>query len=166
MPDFKDDEKPAAYLAPDAVVPVVPEDLPFLPMARLFAAWHAWPTAGGLPARSAFEPVDHRSALPKISLFDVVDGPTRRFRLRVVGTEIVRNLNRDATGRYVDELPKTEFLIGHLNWLCDNRLPYFRGNRPVTWVTERGHVYFDCLGLPFAEPGSPVNKILYMLLFR
>jgi hypothetical protein len=161
-----DHKRPPAHLPPDAVIPERPEDLPFRPMARLFAAWRDWPKRNGLPARDCFDPTDHPTLLPHISLFDVEPGPPRRFRLRVVGTEVVRALNRDATGRYMDDLPGTEFLIAHLDWLCDNRRPYFRGDRPVTWVTERDHVFFDCLGLPFAEDGGAVNKILYMLLFR
>lgn len=157
---------PPNFLAPEAIIPNTPEDLPFPPMARLFAAWLGWPKKNGVPARRCFDPVDHPELLPHISLFDVEEGSPRRFRLRVVGTEIVENLGRNATGRYMDELSHTEFLIGHLDWLCDNRRPYFRGDRPVTWVTDRRHVKFDCLGFPFAKGGGPVSQILYMLLFR
>src|SRR5215470_6859111 len=59
-------------------------------IARLIEHWRALaPGPGLLPGRQHFDPMQVRDLLPHLWLLDVVAGPPRRFRFRLVGGAIV-----------------------------------------------------------------------------
>jgi hypothetical protein len=66
---------------------------------RVYAYWRSR-CRDGMPQRADIDPIDLRSLLPRLALVDVLSGP--RFHYRVAGTELVRDLGYELTGRYVD----------------------------------------------------------------
>jgi hypothetical protein len=58
-----------------------------------------------MPSRADMDPVElPRALLPNLFLVDVEESP-RRFRYRLVGTELTAIMRRELTGRYIDEMP-------------------------------------------------------------
>ena len=57
--------------------------------------------ADGFIPRAAFDPINHVRVLPYIQLFQEVD--EGRFLCRLMGTEVVRLLGGEFTGRYLEE---------------------------------------------------------------
>src|SRR3546814_4429619 len=71
---------------------------------RLLQYWRdGRPGPGLLPGRQAIDPIVlGPDLLPLMALVEPIDDG-RRFRFRLVGTELARNAGLDLTGRYVDE---------------------------------------------------------------
>ncbi len=132
----------------------------------ILQSWCGWRKGDALPSRRDLDPVTMPGLLPYITLFDVVDdGDQCRFRVRLVGTEIVEALREDTTGKYLDDLPKTKAIIDRCRRLCESREPYFVADQPVTWVNDNYRTY-STLGLPLAKDGEAVDMILYVMKFR
>src|SRR3546814_2382471 len=65
------------------------------------------------------------AVLPNIGLFDVEDAP-RRYRIRLMGTQIVTWYGCDITGRYLDEIDfggRTGFTFSLLDQVVDRCVP-------------------------------------------
>ncbi|MFC3230531.1 PAS domain-containing protein [Marinibaculum pumilum] len=101
-------------------------------------------------------------AMPTVVIIDVEEAP-RRYRLRLVGTALVRLSGRDNTGRTFDELADEHreanaFFIETLDRLTDRRHPLiFTGNlfyRDMEWVRYR------CLACPVSDDGERVDRIV------
>ncbi len=60
-----------------------------------------------MPSRRDLNPADIVTMLPHICLVDV-DDRTKRYRIRLVGTETVKALGADITGKYLDQYPGIE----------------------------------------------------------
>jgi hypothetical protein len=144
-----------AALPLDRVPPVVHRDL--------YALWLAKRPAGGLPARRAFDPVEMPRLLPWVTLFDVEYEPMR-FRVRLVGTGVVEGTGMDNTDRYLDELNCIEHTLARCRQLVETRQPYFHANLPMPWSPNDFRTY-TVLGLPLADDGLTVDKILGTLTF-
>ena len=71
-------------------------------LRRLLAYWLGKRGPRRAPARADIDPLEIASLLPHVMLIDVEHAPLR-FRYSLVGTEVVRNLGADMTGRYLDE---------------------------------------------------------------
>jgi hypothetical protein len=79
-------------------------DEPGAPMPRdLVSYWDAKRAGRLAPPRASIDPLDIPMHLPHRFMLDVV-GSGGDFRFRLIGTEIVRGLGRDSTGRYFSEL--------------------------------------------------------------
>lgn len=70
---------------------------------------------GALPCREDLDPRGMgASVLPWIILLDVIETPKgrygRRYRYRVVGTEVVDRFGFDPTGKHVDDLGDTDMI--------------------------------------------------------
>lgn len=59
--------------------------------------------AGGAPARRDVSPTHFPRLLPFISLIEI-EGPPRRFRVRLAGTRLRDIYDRETTGLYLDEI--------------------------------------------------------------
>ena len=97
---------------------------------ELFARWQAHCGPEGLPARSAFDPLALRSYLGYLLVADVElpagKGKERRFRYRLIGTDLAEISGRDMSGRYFDEIydPISLKEMRHcFGWVIDNRRP-------------------------------------------
>jgi hypothetical protein len=71
-------------------------------LAALLRYWDGQRGARALPARRDIDPLDMGSALlPHLLLVDLFDRGTR-VRFRLVGTQVVKRLGFDPTGRYLE----------------------------------------------------------------
>src|SRR3546814_5625060 len=82
--------------------------------AELLAHWQAHCGPEGLPRRAAFDPLSLRTYLGFLLIADTAppagEGEQRRFRYRLIGTDLAAISGRDMSGRYFDEIkdPRTE----------------------------------------------------------
>jgi hypothetical protein len=70
---------------------------------RLHAYWRDRRRGAAPPSREDIDPSDLKELLPNLALIDVEDGP-RRYRFRLVGTEIVARYGQELTGKRLDEV--------------------------------------------------------------
>lgn len=81
------------------------DDLPTERMCHGLLYWRSLSRGSGLPRRKHFSPLAIPELLPWVNLVDVVWlGDSRRYRHRLVGTELVACFRIDATGLWFDEL--------------------------------------------------------------
>ena len=98
--------------------------------ADLLTHWQAHCGPEGLPSRSAFDPLALRSYLGYLLVADVEPpagkGKQRRFRYRLIGTDLAEISGRDMSGRYFDDIydPVALKEMQHcFGWVIDNRRP-------------------------------------------
>jgi hypothetical protein len=149
-------------LARDIVADAAPSctiDLTLAFQNRETAALHeAWRRLGGnrgTPYRRDFDPRDHVALLPHMFVIEATDDPEPRFRYRLVGTNIVETIGRDATGTWVDDLYKDAPEVvegfrallqkgrpvrtfGKLTWVGKDFLSYESGIFPL--LTDDGRI--------------------------
>src|SRR3546814_17750804 len=69
----------------------------------LYNYWKELRGSRPYPTRADIDPSMIPAVLPNIGLFDVEDAP-RRYRIRLMGTQIVTWYGCDITGRHLDEI--------------------------------------------------------------
>ncbi len=121
----------------------------------------------GLPGRQHFDPMDIPRLLPNIWMIDVSHDPLR-FRMRLVGTEIVRFTGRDATGQWLDSIysdyENTDAYRFHRTCALSGEPAYRKGS--VISNPGRDYVEAERLYLPLAEDGKTVDILLTMTLYK
>ncbi|MEK9660545.1 MAG: PAS domain-containing protein [Alphaproteobacteria bacterium] len=130
----------------------------------MYDLWCAKAPPGILPRRSAFNPAELPHLLPYITIFDVAREPMR-FRIRLVGTAIVDAMGVDTTGMWLDELDNIANVHRRAEAMADTGKPYSLCDLPLTW-THRDFKRYSVLGLPLADDGRTVDKLLYTMLFE
>jgi len=131
--------------------------------AELFRYWRSlWPADGLLPGRQHVDPLAIPRLLPWLRLYEVHRDPLR-FKYRLVGTECVRMLGRDPTGRWFDETfpgagaSRThESLVGVANGAG---LGYRCGPPPRNLVGQ-DNIDSELILLPLARDGRLVDMVL------
>lgn len=111
-------------------------------------------------SRADLAPAEIKPFLPILNLIDVRKEPLG-FRHRLVGTEIVERLGRDATGCWVDSAlygPAWEQVFDGLRTVLEERRPYRRLTR-LDWHT-RSWLSMESLELPLIDESGEVNMIL------
>lgn len=129
----------------------------------LFEYWRSIHPDSGLPARRDFDPLDLSPACwPNICLIDVTKDPLR-FRMRLVGTEIVRFKKRDETGQWLDDLnPDLEncALYEMLRTCALGGTPGYGKN--FAELEEGTALKIERICLPLASDGSNVDMLLLL----
>jgi len=132
----------------------------------LLAYWVSIHPEDRLPARRDFDPLKVRKALPNIVLTDVERDPYR-FRIRLMGTAVVAAMQRDFTGRYLDEVwpdARNQLLVRHRVEVAETGLPNYRyGLSPTPF--RLGFAPLERVFLPLAEDGERVDMILSMIAY-
>jgi len=77
-------------------------------LRRLFEDWQSWTKGRLFPGRGDFDPLTIKYMLARVNLLDVFYDPLR-FRWRLHGTEVVRYVGRDLTGKFSDQDGNVEF---------------------------------------------------------
>ncbi len=129
-------------------------------LGRLYAYWRSKRTEGGPPRRRDLDPIEIPDLLPILHLIDVLWEPLR-FRHRLVGTEVVRYMARDVTGRMVDESlygPATDEIFDSLAMLVAECRPYRRQSR-LDWH-DRHWLAMESVELPLMGDAGEVVMIL------
>ncbi|HEX6960187.1 MAG TPA: PAS domain-containing protein [Ferrovibrio sp.] len=140
------------------------------PAKGLLAYWNEHCPAGGLPDRSVFDPLSLRPYLGNLLIVDVeatagaaASGQSeRRFRYRLIGTDVAAMSGRDMTGRYFEDVydPVALAEMRHcFGWVVDHRRParIFGTFRHA----NRAFLGFDGMFLPVAtDRGSIVAQVI------
>jgi len=127
---------------------------------RLYAYWRNKKGERLAPSRSDLLPSEITPDLPVINLSDVRREPLG-FRHRLVGTEIVERLGRDATGCWVSAAlygPAWEEIFEGLRTVMEEGRPYRRLAR-LDWHV-RPWLSMESLELPLIGDDGAVNMIL------
>jgi hypothetical protein len=126
--------------------------------------WDGKRQGRALPERRDIDPLElDRRLLPHLLLIEL-DGA--RYRFRLIGTEIVRRLGYDPTGRYVDDV-LTGAYLDHV--LALNRA-LVTTKRPVAshsrhrW-DDGGYALTRRIAMPLADGGDGVAMLLVAQVF-
>lgn len=153
----------AAGLQPDQR-----DDVPFTDhrLEDIYRYWRSKRGKRAMPARSDLRPSELGAALRLLNLVDVFHNPLR-FRHRLVGTEHVEWLGRDATGRYLDEAlygPATGEILGSLTTIVTQKRPYRRRSR-LDWNNQKW-LEMEAVELPLGDADGEVQMILRGAVFK
>jgi hypothetical protein len=138
---------------------------------RITAAFDYWRSRhgddGALPGRKSIDPVDMRSFLADICLYEVQQTPIR-FRYRVAGTQIVARMEHDFTGRWLDEVhPRFVGSPAHDEFVAVARraLPYAYYRGIPLFHTDRNYAIMERILVPLAQDGVTVDMMLAVVVF-
>lgn len=120
---------------------------------------------GKLPGRKHIDPLELRGLLPGVMLIDVIPQASGepRYRIRLVGTEVVAIQGSDATGKYVDEILTAEDgaeLIRGYGEIVRTREPQYRRGGVAT--PGREHVPYERIAFPLANDGEHVDMLIFI----
>lgn len=135
-------------------------------LRRLLAYWLGKRGPRRAPARADIDPLEIASLLPHVMLIDVEHAPLR-FRYRLVGTEVVRNLGADMTGRYLDEFVR----LGQDAPMAAGFARVAAWGAPICEMWEYGradgrHVRYERLALPLSHDGRTVDMLFGGAVFE
>ena len=144
-----------------------PQDDPWHPtITALYQYWLGIHPAAGLPGRQHVDPCAVAPLLPHVFMVDVARDPLR-FKYRLIGTEYVRLIGKDVTGRYLDEVhPGFHGMV--LRQYVDaaelNRPAYRKG--PVLYANpDRRYLGMERLLVPLARNGAEVDMLLGAVVY-
>ena len=121
--------------------------------------------AGKLPGRQHIEPTEIADLLPWMMMIDVIAEPDGglRYRIRLVGTEVVAIQGSDGTGKYVeavlDQNDVGAILRGY-GEIVRSRQPGYRSG--VVATAGREHVPYRRIAFPLARDGEQVDMLLFI----
>lgn len=145
----------------------IQEEGPSPKICDLIRYWLSIHPGSHLPGRQHFEPLDLVPLLPNIILTDI-EPDDRRYRCRLVGTEVVRAFGFDFTGQFfVDALPgfRESFAYRHRIEVETSGLPSYRiGESSIQFRLDYAPI--ERLHLPLAADGHTVDMILSMTLYE
>lgn len=118
---------------------------------------------GKLPGRQHIEPTEIAELLPWMMMVDVIATPDGglRYRIRLIGTEVVAIQGSDGTGKYVEEVLDKSDVIAILrgyDQVVRTREPEYRSG--VVAAAGRDHVPYRRMAFPLARDGEQVDMLL------
>jgi hypothetical protein len=131
-------------------------------LTQFFDYWLAiHPALDRLPGRQHFDPLDIPQVMPRIWLLDVVrDGEQPRFRYRLVGTKEVETLQREVTGRWLDDvhprLRESPALLDRYWRMAASGCATYRKGK-VRFDHKREHARVENCMVPLARDGRTVD---------
>lgn len=129
---------------------------------RFYDYWLKVAPPGRLPGRQHIVPEDVVPLWSKLWMLDVFRDPLR-YRLRLVGTDITRSLQREVTGLWLDEAqPETVSnvtLVNRYRFIVETGRPTWRRG-PTLWRRDPTHRIIENCEVPLASDGKTVDKIL------
>lgn len=134
---------------------------PRTPQLRtLFDYWNAG--RGDLPfiLWSELQPRDIQPLLPLVFILDIERDP-RRYRIQLMGTEIVKRFGGEFTGHYMDELNFGEAkaqVLADYDWVADRVKPHLAISDFIQTGDRRIHA--ERLALPMSSDGRQADRIL------
>jgi hypothetical protein len=133
------------------------------PFRTVFDYWQRKAPPGRLPGRQHIDPTElPKALLPWILLIEVVtEGRQRRFRYRLVGTQVSALFGGDITGRFMDEVVAPRWqaeIFAALNFVCEERQAHYLMSRIS--IRERDFMAVKRLALPLASDGDTVDMIM------
>jgi len=112
-----------------------------------------------MPARADFNPVEIGEYLPHVCFVDV-ERTTGRYKFRLIGSETVRVVGYEITGKYLDEIPlMLRNLKDRYDWLVKEKRPYVISDK-LNW-SDKSFFDFYSLGLPLSNNDRDVDILMY-----
>ena len=138
-------------------------------LIRFYDYWKSLCGDRCLPSRKDLDPVKApRGFLPNIMLIDVLYDDQRRYRYRLIGSNIIIATGENRTGRYFDEfeffrdhpavLPQYETVVG-------TRRPLY-SLEPFTNFSSDSDYDVDRLILPLSDDGLYVDTLVVLFQFN
>lgn len=126
----------------------------------LYRYWQELRGKGALPSRADIDPVRIPDVLQNIGLFDVEEAP-RRYRIRLMGMQIVRWYGCDLTGRYLDEIDfgdRPVFTFALLDQVVEQRVA---GHMTGEYTKQDGRtIRYERLFMPLSNEGTRVDMVI------
>ena len=119
-----------------------------------------------LPARADIDPLELKPFMGDMFMLDVVGEP-KRFRYRLIGTNIVARVGRDSTGKFQEETYSPEQAAqnnAHYRSICETKKPT-RNFGVINWV-GRNFLRYEIANVPLAGDGETVDIILGCMSIR
>jgi len=118
---------------------------------------------GKLPGRQHIDPLEFTELLPWIMLIDVLPQTPGepRYRIRLMGTEVVAIQGADETGRFVEDVltgPEGAEVVRQCDEILRTRQPHHR--RGMVATTGREHVFYERIAFPLAGDGEHVDMLI------
>jgi hypothetical protein len=129
----------------------------------LFTYWTKIKGDKSMPSRQDFRPSDVPRLLPHIVMVDV-EHDTGRFLTRLVGSETVKAMGVNNTGRYVNDIPSMAVVLERYKWIIENKIPYIYAGQ-LAW-SEKSFLDYFALGLPLSENDDNVDIIMWGLVYH
>ncbi|MGH6969742.1 MAG: PAS domain-containing protein [Stellaceae bacterium] len=136
------------------------------PRFRRLADYLAGKAAPGkLAGRQHIEPTEITDLLPWIMMIDVIAAQESglRYRIRLVGTEVVAIQGSDGTGKYVEAVldrDEAAAILRGYGEIVRSRQPGYR--RGVVATAGREHVPYRRIAFPLARDGEHVDMLLFV----
>lgn len=128
-------------------------------LRAFYTYWQGLRRNGRIPVRADIDPTRIAPVLPHIGLFDVEQAP-RRYRIRLMGTEIVSWYGCDLTGRYLDEIDFGDYpsTFALLDQVVDRRAA---GHMTGEYTKQDGRrIRYERLFMPLSSDGSRVDMVI------
>ncbi|PCI34495.1 MAG: hypothetical protein COB54_01565 [Alphaproteobacteria bacterium] len=140
------------------------DDLPNSVLRDIYSYWLSMKGERPLPSRADLNPADIVRLLPHISLIDV-EKDSGRYKMRLIGTETVKAMGMDITGKYLDELPLVEGLLKeNYQWLVAEKRPYINFAK-LRW-SKKSYLDYYALGLPLSSNGTDVDILMFGMFYQ
>ncbi len=134
-------------------------------LKKLHDYWQERRRGRRLPARHDIDPLDFSYILGHLLLVDVLGEPLR-FRIRLHGVEMVDRAGYDLTGKFVDDLPDSDFR----SYVLERCQKLVEAAQPIRIDHARaldGRMHrYEALWLPFSDDGSTVTMLMCALVYQ
>ena len=131
---------------------------------RFYDYWLSIAPPGALPGRQHVEPEGMAPWLSRLWMLDVYRDPLR-FRCRLAGSDMVRSIGREVTGKWLDEVhPQSvthKSSRDRLRIVAELGQPTWRRGTP-RWPRQPEFRITESLILPLAGDGRTVDKVIAM----
>ena len=133
-------------------------------LRRLYAYWTIKKGNRRYPARAEIDPLEFGYILGNVLLLDVVRNPLR-FRVRVHGTEMAGRAGYELTGKFLDDLPITDYRR-YVRERCEGLV---KTGEPLLVHHRRtldGRLReYEALWLPFSDDCQNVTMLMCALIY-
>ncbi|HVJ43604.1 MAG TPA: PAS domain-containing protein [Dongiaceae bacterium] len=135
-------------------------------LRQLYRYWDEKRGSRRMPSRGDIDPLDLSYCLGYLCLVEIEAVDPLRFRFRVDGSNCVEISGIEMTGRYVDEIPQSEYrtiMEDAYRQIYLTKAPHFYADDEV-WDDRRYRT--EGLLLPLSDDDSSVNMLIDVVLPR
>ena len=134
----------------------------------LIEYWTSKLRGRAMPSRSDIDPAEIVRLLPFIALVDVIpDTPIeKRYRVRLVGTQLVEFHQKDWTGKQIFDVTSSEAAqrIVQAGEFCVNHHRPWLSSGKLYWANHKSAKQFEIVIAPLSADGAIVNMLLALLV--
>ena len=133
---------------------------------EFYEYWRRKAAGKGVPSRADIDPVEIAQLLRNVFLVDIVPGPPRRFRFRLVGTRIAE-MEGEMTNRFLDEIvpsPSSTAMARQYEEAAEGRISV--RHETLRWHTRDRHIDYDVLLLPLSRDGKTIDMLFGLCVYH